>query len=356
MQKLISEIFEIIKDYRESENLMSEERIQIWINQFDEEDQIFVLEEMKFLLSKRYFSKENVKRGLEKIILDISSKYDFAKPSDFLAVSNFINQQPAGKSQSELLKLLFEISKEKFDFDIQNSIVDKPKYFIYLDDIFCTGDSLFKGLIKQDYENEIVGGWLFEKIEDISHLDYLKTNDAKLLILNFINHDQHYSKFTSRLYYALGKQNIDQYYTFWAFLWIENKFKSPTSKLDFLFPQKKDQPENVLTYFQNLEVDEEGVFRKEERPLEETFFSNAENRNRFENIILKKSLYLYEQAGTGRSTRMRPLGYGLASHKNLGFGTFAFTYRNVPFNTPLVFWYSSHNWTPLFERFFSTYN
>ncbi len=356
MEKLIKDIFDIIKDYRESEHLMSEERIETWINQFEQDDRIFILEEMKFLLAKRYFSKEHVKRGLEKIILDVSSKYGFENPSSFLSMCNFINHQPEGKSQSEFLKLLFEISKEKFGFDIENNNPELPKYFVYLDDIFCTGDSLFKGLIKQDYEGEIVGGWLFEKIGEISHLDYLKKNDAKLLILNFINHDQHYSKFTSRLYYTLGKQNIEQYYTFWAFLWIQNKYNNPTSKLDFLFPQKKNQPENVISYFESLNVTEEGVFRKEEMPIEETFFSNAENRNRFENIILKKSLHLYEQAGEGRSNRMRPLGYGLASHKNLGFGTFAFTYRNVPFNTPLVFWYSSNNWTPLFERFFSSYH
>lgn len=34
---------------------------------------------------------------------------------------------------------------------------------------------------------------------------------------------------------------------------------------------------------------------------------------------------------------MRPLGYGLNTDKSFGYGTLLFSWRNVPFNTPLVF-------------------
>lgn len=71
--------------------------------------------------------------------------------------------------------------------------------------------------------------------------------------------------------------------------------------------------------------------------------------------MLQQGMRLYELAGDSRNVRMRPLGYGLTSHKNLGFGTLCITYRNVPFNTPLVFWYQYHNWLPLFERKFVSY-
>lgn len=59
MEKLISEIYSIIKDYREEDRVMSENRIRQWVNQFDEGDRVFLLEEMKNILSKRYISKDS---------------------------------------------------------------------------------------------------------------------------------------------------------------------------------------------------------------------------------------------------------------------------------------------------------
>ena len=53
--------------------------------------------------------------------------------------------------------------------------------------------------------------------------------------------------------------------------------------------------------------------------------------------------------------RPKPLGYGLYTDMSFGFGTFIFTWRNVPFNVPLIFWYPHHDWTPLFVRKFVTY-
>jgi hypothetical protein len=46
---------------------------------------------------------------------------------------------------------------------------------------------------------------------------------------------------------------------------------------------------------------------------------------------------------------MRALGYSLPSLKDFGFGALCFTWRNVPNNAPLVFWYSGGGFTPLFK-------
>lgn len=175
-------------------------------------------------------------------------------------------------------------------------------------------------------------------------------------MLYFVIHNQNYLKFKSRLEHQLN-ENITNYYGAKALKYIENDYQNINSKLDYLFPIKDNQPENIINLAKSLEVTENiGVFRNPSLPVEETFFSSKNNRIRFENIILQKSMELYEHAGENRSDRMRPLGYGLKSHKNLGFGTLCFTYRNVPFNTPLVFWYEYHNWHPLFERKFIQYN
>jgi hypothetical protein len=332
---------------------MSIQRINRWINQFTEADRVFILTELKFVLAHRYFSKEIIKDGLEKIIKQVSEMLGFVKPADFLEVSSFIDHQPEGKSQKDFLNLLKEISQTKFGLNISNHNPTNPRYFIYLDDLLCTGDTLFKGLAK--IEGEEKRGWLYQNINNQSHLDYLKTNNAKILILYFVIHKRNYSTFQWRLTDCLG-EDISNYYTPYALKWIENDFKNSSSKLDYLFPVKNNQPQNILDYSTSLNVPNDlGVYRVPTRPRNETFFTSKENRIRFENIMLQQGMRLYELAGDHRSPRMRPLGYGLTSHKNLGFGTLCFTYRNVPFNTPLVFWYPYHNWLPLFERKFVSY-
>ncbi|OGU11404.1 MAG: hypothetical protein A2X61_07670 [Ignavibacteria bacterium GWB2_35_12] len=332
---------------------MSENRIDRWIKQFPETDRIFILTELKFILPHRYFSKLTIVRGLEYMIKKMSEILKFTTPSNFLKVSTFIDHQPEGKSQKDFLALLRDISLTKFEFNLSYHNPTNPRYFIYLDDLLCTGDTLFKGLAK--IEGEEKKGWLYTKIKNQTHFDYLKNNKAKLLILYFIIHKHNYYKFKSRLKNHL-KEDISNYYDEYYFKLIENDFNNNNSKLDFLFPIKDNQQQNILDYSASLNVENDiGVYRDPSRPATETLFSSKENRIRFENIMLQQGMRLYELAGVNRNTRMRPLGYGLSSHKNFGFGTLCFSYRNVPFNTPLVFWYSSHNWHPLFERKFVSY-
>lgn len=347
MKQLINDIYEIIKDYRQDEDKMSVNRIDGWIKQFPEADRIFILTELKSILAQRYFSKSRIVHGLEKIIKEVSKIHGFATPADFLKVTSFIDHQPDGKSQKDFLALLREISLTKFGLNLSNHNPANPRFFIYLDDLLCTGDTLFKGLVQKIFRGEN-NGWLYQKINNQTHLDYLLATNAKILILYFIIHKHNYSNFKYRLKKHL-EQDISNYYTPYAFKWIENDFKNINSKLDYLFPTKDNQPQNILDYSKSLNFSDLGVYRVSTHPTTETFFSSKENRIRFENIMLEQGMSLYELAGDSRSGRMRPLGYGLTSHKNLGFGTLCFTYRNVPFNTPLVFWYG-HNWKPLFER------
>ncbi|MBS0645419.1 MAG: hypothetical protein JSR97_02350 [Verrucomicrobia bacterium] len=353
MEQLINDIYEIIKDYRQDEGKMTVNRIDRWIKQFPEADREFILTELKTILAHRYFSKASITQGLENIIKAISKILGFPTPSDFLKVTSFIDHQPEGKSQKDFLSLLKEISQNKFGLNLSNHTPTNPRYFIYLDDLLCTGDTLFKGLAK--VEGEEKKGWLYQNIGEQTHLEYLKTGMAQILILYFVIHKHNYANFQWRLQTHLH-QDISGHYKAYAFKWIENDFRNLNSKLDFLFPLKENQPQNILDYLSALNVPNDlGVFRSPGRPTTEIFFSSGANRNRFENIMLHQSMKLYDLAGENRNVRMRPLGYGLTSHKNLGFGTLCFTYRNVPFNTPLVFWYPYHNWLPLFERKFVSY-
>lgn len=351
MEQLINDIYEIIKDYRQDEDKMSVNRIDRWIKQFPEADRIFILTELKSILARRYFSKPKIIQGLEKIIREVSKDLGFETPTDFLKVTSFIDHQPDGKSQKDFLALLKDISLTKFGFNLSNHNPANPRYFIYLDDLLCTNDTLFKDLTKKDANNK---GWLYQKIKNNqTHLEYLLETNAKILILYFVIHKRNYSKFHWRLKYEL-KPDIRKHYKEYTLNWIENDFENINSKLDYLIPTKDNQPQNILDYSKSLNAPNDlGFYRVSTHPTTETFFSSKENRIRFENIMLQQSMRLYEREeldGNGRHVKMRPLGYGLAYNKNFGFGTLCFTYRNVPYNTPLVFWHKRNYWLPLFER------
>ena len=129
-----------------------------------------------------------------------------------------------------------------------------------------------------------------------------------------------------------------------------------SQKLNCAYPIDK-QSNEVLEYIRTKlnDVNNDNsppIFRPEELPLEETFFSSKENRNKFEKIILDKGLELLQKVKKENpDPRKRPLGHTVQSHKTLGTGTLFFTWRNISNTCPIVFWWdvSGHNWIPLFS-------
>lgn len=364
MEQLIKEIYEIIKDYREDEGMMSEDRIHNWINQFDADDRVFVLEELKHILSHRYISKEKAKKLVKEMIEFLAGHFSYSNPKDFLLQSNFIDHQPEGKSQKVLLKFLDEIIQGEYGISITDCNTDKPKYYIYFDDILCTGDTLFKGLAKNEADSK---GWLFKLNEDKkTNWEVFKESKAKLVLAYFAVHKANIKKVFSRIYFALNKHNIDTVYAWDEEFNIENDMENANSKLNFLFPSENIKDELIIECQNQIEekIKDSGYhkndsipYRQPGRPPHETFFTSPENRERFEKIILKKSIEVYNSSeNLMNEPRPKPLGYGLYTDLTFGFGTLVFTWRNVPFNVPLIFWYPHHGWTALFERKFVTYS
>ena len=72
--------------------------------------------------------------------------------------------------------------------------------------------------------------------------------------------------------------------------------------------------------------------------------------NRLERIFLEKGIEILDNTESKAKQQMRALGYSLPSYKDFGFGALCFTWRNVPNNTPLVFWYAGGGFYPLFEK------
>ena len=60
MEEIIDQIVEELKDFRAEENhKVDSERVQNWINQFNEDDRVFILEEMLNIFKKRYCKNED---------------------------------------------------------------------------------------------------------------------------------------------------------------------------------------------------------------------------------------------------------------------------------------------------------
>src|SRR5687768_9089063 len=124
MEKLIESIYEIIKDYRSDEALsgvgITKSRIKQWIDQFDPADREFLLSELINIFEKRYISKKHVKIFLKSLIDRLANDFKFTTPIEFLDQVVFLDLQPEGKSQKQLLRLLAKVLNEKFSYNIEN--------------------------------------------------------------------------------------------------------------------------------------------------------------------------------------------------------------------------------------------
>ena len=141
---------------------------------------------------------------------------------------------------------------------------------------------------------------------------------------------------------------------------VDNSKFDSNKTLAFTLPLEEGQTSLVTDYKDSIvtQVNEyntahkytaspEEFYRQTGVPKNESFFISPESRNRFENIMLKKGIETLTNADA-QVSNMRALGYSLPSQKNFGFGTLCFTWRNVPNNTPLTFWYEGGGNYPLF--------
>lgn len=141
---------------------------------------------------------------------------------------------------------------------------------------------------------------------------------------------------------------------------IENGV-SQSSNIDLIFPLEEGQTDRVKEYQAEItnrvdqRANEKGwktgpneFYRPLDLPTNEGFFTTAENRKIVENAFLQKGIQILDNTNS-QIPNIRALGYSLPSLKDFGFGALCFTWRNVPNNAPLVFWYSGGGFTPLFK-------
>lgn len=345
MQKLAEQIFEILKDYhcdyKDTKHKMSDKHILKWAGQFGD-DAKFILTELLHFLPNVYVSKEKAISILKEHLESFRIRYKYSSMNDFIKNTYFIDVQKEEKSQKEILVLVKEILRKEYGIDY-DSLQQTPskKHYIYFDDILATG-----GTISRDLKS------IIEKERD-SFINNQKTIALSLFCFHTLGYEN--------ILWGLEKEtevSIKKILHTEANYVIENKLRpewiAQRQKINCAYPIDK-QSSKISEYIGKLNINNSyspPTFRPEQLPLEETFFSSKENRNKFEKIILDKGLELLQKVKKENpDPRKRPLGDTVKSHKTLGTGTLFFTWRNISNTCPIVFWWDvfGHNWTPLFS-------
>jgi len=353
MEQLITEIFELTRDYRSDEGLphvqMTTTRIRNWINQFEEADKVFILTELKGILQKRYCSKSAVRAFLKSAMEFLIKHYKYSTVSDLLLETVFLDRQRQNKSQPTLLKLMNEVLRDEFQFDMALCGTKQKKNYIYLDDVLCTGNTLF-----QDTKT-----WVNESDTDgQTFLSKLQSKNIRLIFLYLFIHETNFYKKKAQFRHQIA-QNFDSCFEMIRAIEIENGIGT---KIEVVMPTVENQPDLVKQYQQQIEqkvnayCDEKKIkqptpefYRPANQPTTEQFFSSTANRKMFEDILLKKGITILNSANAN-IPNLRALGYSLPSLKNFGFGTLCITWRNVPNNCPITFWYTGGGNFPLFVK------
>jgi hypothetical protein len=339
MEDLAAEIVELIKDYRSEGGIRIDvEHVLTWVDQFDKGDRKFLLSELLHILPKSYISKKEAIETIEDSFEYLYKKYGHSSAVDFLAHSIFLDCQEPHKSQTLLLDFLKKHSKKKLGFDFKNCGSEGAKYWIYFDDVLASGGTFRKDII--------------EEIENYG-VEQFKSEGIKIVGVFFFLHDWGASNVRYMLQTRFG-QDINNRIDFHRVHQIENdpriNYYNPDPQLNHVFPIKDDRFPEWDEYLESLKADRNSqyAYRNAKYPKKEEFYSSAENRNRYERIILNKGLEILEKVDV-KSPPIRPLGLISPSYKTFGTGSHAFTWRNISNTCPLVYWWENHEWTPLFS-------
>ncbi len=224
------------------------------------------------------------------------------------------------------------------------SIFTRPpqtkKNYIYVDDILCTGKTLYDNVSK----------WGSEQDGEEKFIDKLKSKKITLNVLYLAASQSAYDKKMGQLYYHFDKRFNQDMVNPLVGRWIDkNRLKPVPNQPIQVFNYEEEVTRVVEAYVASKYAIENDFYRSEKLSFVEEFFSSEANRTRLENIFLLKGVEILNRATTTMQN-IRPLGFTLPSFKNFGFGAMFFTWRNVPNNTPLVFWYRGGGFSPLFEN------
>jgi hypothetical protein len=340
-ESFAKKIQNIICDYRNEDGIfISEKDILAWVKQFADEEQNFILEELLHLLNQGiYLSKSKAKEFLHNNIQDLAKHFKYARLSDFLVNTHFINIQKEGKSQSAIIALMDEVLTEKYNFSVAQCGTKSPKHFIYLDDVLATGSTFCRDMEK----------WFSETtIKNKKAIELFSNKQIDIIASYFCYHTWGWGNAQFVLSKKLNTERLLKGIILQHDFEIQNNLKFSGQKLNCIIPTNID--ENATSYLAKLSVNSnlDRATRPSRLPMQEHFFSSHENRIRFENIMLHEGIKIISRIENLSVQNIRPLGYTIKSHQTFGLGTTYFTWRNISNTCPLIFWWDNNGWKGLF--------
>ena len=248
-----------------------------------------------------------------------------------------------------MLSLFNELIQDQYGLSLKDCGKVSKKYSIYIDDILCTGLTLISNITEWSEKP-----FTPEKLNKQAVAD----GSTVLVFAYLFIHKKNYFKKKAEMRHKISSE-ISNKHKMYRGVEIENGIEQ-NSKIDLICPIENEQPQRVIDYKNEIiemvdnytekykSVSPEEFFRQASQPTTEKFFTSAQNRMVVENAFLQKGIEILQNANPN-NRNMRSLGYSIPSLKNFGFGALCFTWRNVPNNAPLVFWYSGGGFTPLFK-------
>lgn len=341
MREIADRIYEVVKDYRNHDNIrITPENIVDWAEQFSDESNL-VLTELDHFISQVYVSREKAKEYVKGHIKEYIKLFKYSNITQFLMDIEFLDLQQPHKSQPAILELVDEVLDENFSLSYKDYLTFPKRHYIYFDDILASGSTIGRHVVeflKQDGDN----GKKFS--------DKILLNEITLSISVFCMHQWGFSFQDFRIIKTFGDK-VSKKLNWYSNYDIENHAKFADQKLNIAKPIKGSNIK-INSYLESLEATkyEDYAYRNKTSPTHETFFSNAENRVKFEDLITEKGIDIINMISGPVKPNLRPLGLINPQYKIFGLGTHFFTWRNIPNNCPLVYWWqvAGHNWKPLF--------
>ena len=340
MQQSIDTIYDIIKDYRNDDGIfITKEHIQEWALQFGD-DAAFVLREFAYIIGQVYLSKKEGYQYLEAVLDFLQKEYNEHDLELLLQKTCFLRLQPSGKSQHVLVDMLDEIVYTKLNKHICEYDSCQKVHYIYVDDVLASGKTVADNLIS----------WIGQG----NRLEDLKSKNIDLKLIVMCRHQLGMELQMFRISKTFNEVDVYRIIDIRSCYVIENNPTAYQPKLNIAMPIKANLSEEAIRYLDQLEADDKYLkygFRNEGKPVKESFFTCPENRDKYEQILVNKGLEILSNTGTVGSYT-RPLGIVNPKYKTLGMGTHFFTWRNVPNNCPIVYWWevTGCGWKPLFSK------
>lgn len=338
LRELAMQLSEIVQDYAVAP--VTCDHVVEWIEQFDREERVPILDELVHILRKTYISRKHAENSLSAFLNEVITRSCGGDPHRFAAETSFLAIQDTGESQCDLLELTDKILQAGYNLSINKCSQSNARRFIYLDDGIFTGNKLRYDLATPPYE-ETAGkrGWLSSQAPhgSILHIFVLIAHSAGLEY--------------ARAHITKTAKERDVKVFFHHCLLVNNVRRHGQEQYECLWPSSDYGSQELAAYIDklNAEMKQLGldfcVLRPPGIPKQERFFSSSEARERLEKAFVLRGLELMK--GTSIPS-LRPLGF--EKLRSLGLGTLAIPYRNCPNNAPLVLWWNSGGWKPLFRR------